>query len=127
MKPTGIEMAWVTVKDFNAAIDFFTNTLGLTLNMSSPEHNWAELSSPSGAHIGICQEDTSTESHSPIKAGGNAVICFTVADIEETKTELVEKGVELVGDIQEVPGHVKLLLIRDNSGNFYHIVQDLTK
>ena len=127
MKPTGIEMAWVTVKDFNAAIDFFTNTLGLTLNMSSPEHNWAEFSSPSGAHVGICQEDTSTECPSPIKAGGNAVICFTVADIEATKAELVEKGVELVGDIQEVPGHVKLLLIRDNSGNFYHIVQDLTK
>lgn len=121
MKPQGFHMAWVVVDDFNQAKDFFTNVLGLTLTSEAPEYNWAEFSAGNGAQIGV----GSNCGQSPIKAGSNAVICINVQDVVATKKELEEKGVDIIGDIQEVPGHVKMLLIRDKSGNYYHIVEML--
>jgi len=121
MKPQGIQMTWVVVHDFNQAKEFFTNTLGLTLVSDAPEYNWAEFSSPAGTHIGVAGE----AEQCPVKAGSNAVVCITVEDIEEAQKEFEQKGVHIVGTIQEVPGHVKLLLIQDPSGNYYQIVQML--
>lgn len=122
MKPQGIQMTWVVVHDFNQAKEFFTNTLGLTMTADSPEYNWAEFSSPQGARIGVAGQSDQC----PIKAGGNAVVCITVENIEEAQKELEEKGTHIIGAIQEVPGHVKLLLIQDPSGNYYQLAQMLS-
>lgn len=121
MKPQGFYMAWVLVENLAQGKEFFTETLGLECTASSPEYNWAEFSAGDGAHIGMGEvcEDT------PMKAGSNAVICINVADLLATKAELEAKNVTIIGDIQEVPGHVKMILIQDVSGNLYNIVQKL--
>lgn len=121
MKPQGFQMAWVVVEDFNQAKEFFTQTLGLTITAEAPEYDWAELTAGDGAHIGLAGHCDK----SPIKAGSNAVICINVADVVATLQELKEKNVRIIGDIQEVPGHVKMILIQDPSGNYYNIVQKL--
>lgn len=118
MKPLGIQMIWVTVKDFNQAKDFFGKTLGMTLSQDSPEYNWAEFSTPEGARLGVCGESD----HSPIKAGDNAVMCITVENAVEAKQELEAKGVHC-WDIHEVPGHVKMFFIQDESDNYYQVVE----
>jgi predicted enzyme related to lactoylglutathione lyase len=120
MKPLGIQMVWVTVKDFQQAKEFFGNTLGFTQTSDSPEYNWAEFSTPSGAHLGVSGD----AEHCPIKPGDNAVMCITVENAEETKKELESKGIKC-WDIHEVPGHVKMFFIQDASDNYYHIVEML--
>jgi catechol 2,3-dioxygenase-like lactoylglutathione lyase family enzyme len=120
MKPLGIQMVWVVVKDFNQSKEFFTTTLGMTLIADSPEYNWAEFSTPEGTHLGMAGYDEQC----PIKPGDNGVICITVEDVVATKQELESKDVRC-WDIHEVPGHVKMFLIQDASENYYHIVQKL--
>lgn len=120
MKPLGIDMAWVTVADMAQAKEFFVSTLGMTLEVDTPEYGWAELSTPRGTRLGIGVE----ADHNPIKAGSNAVLCITVEDAVQAKQELESKGVRC-WDIHEVPGHVKMFFIQDTSGNFYHMVEIL--
>lgn len=122
MEPQGIYMTWVTVKDFDKAKEFYTKTLGMTLQADSPEYQWAEVTAGNGVSIGIsgCSENN------PIQPGGNAVVCINVEDIVATKNELEAAGVRILGDITEVPGHVKMILIQDPSGNHFNIVQMLS-
>jgi predicted enzyme related to lactoylglutathione lyase len=121
MKPQGFKMAWVLVDNLAQGKEFFSKTLGLTMVADSPEYNWAEFSAGDDTHIGIGEACKDT----PMKAGSNAVICINVADIIAAKSELESKNVRILGDIQEVPGHVKMILIQDPSGNLYNIVQKL--
>jgi predicted enzyme related to lactoylglutathione lyase len=121
MKPQGFYMAWVLVDNIAQGKEFFTKTLGLELTADSPEYNWAEFSAQGGASIGMGEACKDT----PMKAGSNAVMCINVEDIVAAKAELESKNVRVIGDIQEVPGHVKMILIQDPSGNLYNIVQKL--
>lgn len=118
MKPLGIHMVWVTVKDFNKAKDFFGKTLGMTLSQDSPEHSWAEFSTPEGARLGVSRESDNC----PIKPGDNAVMCITVENAVAEKQELEAKGVRC-WDIIEVPGHAKMFFIQDESNNYYQVVE----
>lgn len=120
MKSLNIQMVWVTVYNIENAKDFFTNKLGLTLCAYAPEHNWAEFSTPEGSLLGVCGYSETC----PIKPGDNAVICITVENADEAKKELEEHNVRCF-EMQEVPGHVKMFLIQDESKNYYHIVEKL--
>ncbi len=122
MKPQGFKMAWVVVNNMAEGKAFFTNVLGLKLEADSPEFNWAEFSAGDDTHIGMGVSCKDT----PVKAGSNAVICINVSDVVAAKAELESKNVRILGDIQEVPGHVKMILIQDPSGNLYNIVEQLS-
>ena|SRR5579872_4096173 len=115
-------MVWVAVKDINQAKEFFGKTLGMTMTADSPEHNWAEFTTPEGAQLGVA--GNTQEDNCPIKPSDNAVMCITVENAENTKQELEAKGVRCF-DIYEVPGHVKMFLVQDESDNYYHIVERL--
>lgn len=122
MTAKSMDLVWIVVKDFKEALKYYTEVLGLKLLSQSEEYNWAELRGPNGGSIlGICSECD----QSPIKAGQNAVVTFSVADIEKTKAELVSKGVKLIGETQTVPGHVIMQLIQDESGNLIHLCQNI--
>lgn len=119
-----IDLAWISTKDFKKAKAFFSDKLGLEITSESPQHGWIEFAGKDGgATLGVGQDSE----YCKLKAGQNAVVTFTVDDMEKTKAELMRKGVTLVGDIMEVPGHVKLLYIRDEDGNLFHLAQDLMK
>lgn len=114
-------LAWITVSDFNEAVKFYTEVVGLKLMEKNEEWGWAELQGETGACLGIAKACEKSGS----KAGQNAVVTFTVEDLDQSKSEMEKKGAVCVGDVCEVPGHVKMQMIRDSDGNQFQIVQIL--
>jgi predicted enzyme related to lactoylglutathione lyase len=95
--------------------------VGLTLKEFHPEFNWAELSGPGGSILGIGQEDSEAQ----MKAGVNAVVTIAVSDLDAALKHYREKGATLVGEVIEIPGHVKMQTFTDADGNTMQIVQKL--
>ncbi|HEV2917407.1 MAG TPA: VOC family protein [Candidatus Babeliales bacterium] len=123
MAVQSFELAWISVSDIAKARKFFVDTLGMKIVSDHSEFNWLEVEGQNGgARIGIgsCGEQ------SPLKPGNNAVISLTVDDIVATKKMLEGKGVTIIGDIMEVPGQVKLLLIQDLDKNLIHLCQKIS-
>jgi predicted enzyme related to lactoylglutathione lyase len=121
MRPKSMELVWIVVKDLKMAIKFYTEIVGLKLMTHDETFGWAELEClEGGARLGIAQMH-----ESELKAGTNAYMTFVVDDIEQARKEIASKGAKLVGDLQEVPGHVKLQMIVDGDGNHFQLVQKL--
>lgn len=124
MKTKSVDLCWIVVSDIKKATHFFTETLGMRVTSEYEEYGWVELEGHGGgATIGLAAAGDS----SPLPAGSNAVITLTVENIEQTVEELKKKNVELIGDLMEIPEHVKLQLIKDVDGNYLQLVQVLYK
>lgn len=119
MSSKGNHLSWIVVKDLKAAIKFYTDVVGLELTQETPEFGWAELKGSGGATLGLAQEDPSM----PFKAGANAIMTITVDDIEASKKMFQEKGARLIGEIETVPGHVKMQTFQDSDGNTMQLVE----
>lgn len=117
----GIQLCWIVVKDIQKAIEFYTKTVGLSLHEYHAEFGWAELSGPQGTMIGLAQENPQMDE----KSGSNAVITITVKDIMKARDGFLKQGATLVGDILEIPGHVKMQTFQDTDGNRLQLVQKL--
>jgi len=117
----GIKLSWIVVKDLQSALKFYTQVVGLTLHEHNLEFGWAELSGPEGSRLGLAQESDQME----IKAGKNAITAITVEDIETARSAFLKQGAKLVGEVIEVPGHVKMQTFEDADGNTLQIVQKL--
>ena len=122
MKTQGIHLSWIVVKDVKKAIKFYTDVVGLTLREFHEEFGWAELSGPSGTFLGIAQESTSDD----MKAGKNAIVTVTVDNIEKARKDFLSKKVNLIGDIVEIPGHVKMQTFSDADGNTFQLCECLS-
>lgn len=117
-----IDLVWIVVADFKKAIKFYTEIVGLKVLSSHDAMGWAELGTEQGgATLGIAQQSN----YCPIAPGQNAVMTFTVDNLEEAIADFKKKGAKLVGEIQEVPGHVKLQLFVDSDGNHSQLVETL--
>lgn len=121
MNTQGIYLTWIVVKDIETAIKFYTEVVGLKLLQYTPEYGWAELAGPSGASLGLAQENP----QEPIRAGANAVATITVDNIITARDRFKTQGVRLLGDILEIPGHVKLQTFVDADGNTMQLVEKL--
>ncbi len=117
-----IDLAWITVSDSEKAKSLFVDVLGLTLHSEAPEYGWMELQGKDGgAMLGIGK---SCDGYSE-KPGQNAIVTFTVDDVVAMHNVLKSNNVTILGEIMEVPGHVKLLMFSDADGNRYQLAQDL--
>ncbi len=117
-------LAWIVVDDLKKAVAFYTEVIGLKLMEVHEAFGWAELEgTEGGARLGIAQQCLKDDEGN--KAGQNAIITLTVANLEESLKRLIEKGANLVGEIQEVPGHVKMQTVRDLDNNRFQLVQVL--
>ncbi len=122
MSIKSIELAWIVVKDLKKAIKFYTETVGLKLMEEHEAFGWAELQGcEGGARLGIAQ----ASSEEPVQPGSNAVVTLTVESIEEATRDLKKKGAKLMGEMLEVPGHVKMQSMSDVDGNHLQLVQKL--
>jgi predicted enzyme related to lactoylglutathione lyase len=119
----GIQLAWITVKNIEKAIEFYTKVVGLTLKEYHKDFRWAELTGPDGAILGIGEDNEKNES--PVKAGGNAVVCVTVQDLDKAQAHFIKEGATLLGGIEEIPGHVRMQTFQDKDGNTMQLVQTL--
>ena len=119
-----MDLVWIVVEDLKKAIKFYTDTVGLKLMEQNDEYGWAELSTPGGGtKLGIAQKCPKSED--VVLPGQNAVMTFTVASLDQAIADMMAKGAELVGKIQEVPGHVKMQMISDVDGNKFQLVEVL--
>lgn len=116
------DMAWITVSDSAQAKTLFVDILGMQVRADAPEYGWMELvAKDGGSALGIGQYNP--EYSKEVKPGQNAIVTFSVDDIVAAKTVLEKNGVMLLGDIVEVPGHVKMLFFADADGNKFQICQ----
>lgn len=122
MKVKGIKLAWIVVNNLKQAIEFYTQVVGLKLTEFNEEYGWAELTGEdNGARLGIAQ----ASDREPIQPGQNAIMTFSVPNLEKAQSEFRAKGVTLEGEVMEVPGVVKLQMIVDKDGNRFQIVEEL--
>ncbi len=122
MHATSMDLVWIVVSDFKKALDFYTKVVGLEVMEVNESFGWAELEGKEGgARLGICKMQDNGE----FKPGQNACMTFTVEDIEVAITNFKKCGANLSGEIQEVPGHVKMQMVIDNDGNQFQLVQVL--
>ncbi len=115
-------LAWIVVADLKKAVEFYTKTIGLKLNEYNVDFGWAELAGhDGGAILGIAQ----TSEQELVKPGQNAVVTLSVENLQKSKTDLTAKNIKWVGDVIEVPGHVKMQYFRDPDGNLFQLVEVL--
>lgn len=112
-----IGLVWVAVADLDKSIKFYTDVVGLKLEEHNEMFGWAELTGEDGARLGLAKTDD------PLPPGSNAVVTLTVDDIEKSKAEMSSNGAKMIGDIMEVPGHVKLQLFTDADGNHFQLAE----
>lgn len=120
MKVKEIGLCWIVVKDIKAAVKYYTEVVGLELAEMNEEYGWAELEGmEGGSRLGIAQENAQDN----MKAGQNAVMTFTVENLDQVKASMLKKGAKCEGDIVEVPGHVKMQTVVDADGNRFQICE----
>ena len=91
MQVKEIGLSWIVVKDIKAAVDYYTNVVGLKLMEFNEQYGWAELEGyEGGSRLGIAQENPQEK----VLAGQNAVVTFTVGNLDLAKAEMVKKGVK---------------------------------
>lgn len=117
-------LAWIVVKDFKSAVKFYTEVVGMKLMESNEEFGWAELEGyEGGSRLGIAQAGPCCGGVEP---GQNAVVTFTVDNIDKAKAEMIAKGAKCEGEIIDVPGHVRMQTVVDGDGNRFQICEVLT-
>jgi predicted enzyme related to lactoylglutathione lyase len=112
-----INVSWYRVSDMNAAKKFYGEVLGLkkTFDMEG----WCEFSNAEGAaSIGLNQLREGDDER-------GATVVLRVDDLTRVQKELSAKGVKFEGEVQEVPGVVRLATFRDPEGNRLQLCQVL--
>ncbi len=122
-KQGSIDLIWIVVADLKKAIQFYTEIVGFKVLEIQEQYGWAELGSDEkGTRLGIAQ----TSPENPLPPGSNAIVAVSTPDIDAAKAAMIEKGAKVLGDIQEVPGQVKMQLFEDADGNKMQLVQDIS-
>lgn len=121
-----IGLSWIMASDISKSKKFFADILGLQIGEgSSEEYGWLELiGKDGGSYLGVghCNEQDDCTDVNP---GQNAVITFTVDNLEQSIEEFKAKGVEFIDEIVEIPGHVKMITFVDPDDNKFQLVEEL--
>lgn len=112
----------VFVSDLTRALDFYTNTLGMALDMTDNE-NWAQFHA--GEDISLAIERCSPEH---LEEGGKLVgrfagVTLLVDNIAETHKVLKTRGVHFTSDPQEQPWGGILAHFADQDGNVLTLME----
>ncbi|WP_033075109.1 VOC family protein [Sphingopyxis sp. MWB1] len=101
------------VTDMDASIGWYEKVMGCKPLYRMDDMGWCELATPMpGVNIGLSEVEA-------VPQGGGATNVFEVADIAAAKAHLDSHGVRQDGDIQHVPGMVRLLSFYDPDGNCF--------
>ena len=92
MKVKGFAWAGLATDDFQRSLRFFTEVLGLPVEVQSDDV--AILTVGPGQQLEIFGGD-----HPGRRLTANPVIAFEVGDIEAARSELLAAGVEQIGDV----------------------------
>ena len=105
----------VMVKDFDAAVRYYTDTLGFELKARFG-NEWAEVAAP-GLTVGL------HPAHEGAATGmGQASLGLQVADIAAAVAALQAKGVGFTTGIQD-KGYIQIAYFADLEGNALYLTQ----
>lgn len=108
-----------SVRDLDAAIDWYTGTLGFDLIFRVDDIGWAELTTPTkDVTIGLGVNEA-------VDGRGGTTPVFGVVDIAAARIELEGKDVRFDGETMEIPGMVKLATFFDPDGNSFMLAESL--
>jgi catechol 2,3-dioxygenase-like lactoylglutathione lyase family enzyme len=121
---TQIGRVMVPVANQDAAIAFYTGTLGFELVADVPfgdGDRWVEVAPPSGgAALALVPPQ------GDYQAGRNTGVAFETRDAGATHEELMAKGVDVDAELMGGDGTVpKLFFFRDQDGNTLMIVESM--
>lgn len=103
--------ASIRVTSLDRSIAWYEEILGFKLLYRADEIGWCELSTMMpGVNVGLSQNES-------VVQGGGATNVWAVKDIAAEKAVLDAAGVRQDGDIQHIPGLVKLVTFYDPDGN----------
>jgi catechol 2,3-dioxygenase-like lactoylglutathione lyase family enzyme len=113
---TGVRTVSIPVDDQEAALAFYTQTLGFTVlrDLPTPSGRWIELA-PGGDNVILTLE--------PAKPGivrGSIGIRFTTDDVDAAHSALAASGVA-VDEILRWPGTPPMFAFHDPDGNAFSI------
>jgi lactoylglutathione lyase len=126
MQAKSIGLAWIVVKDFKKAVKFYSDVVGLKVKEMNEEWGWAELEGHDGEGIRLGIAQQRLEGKDPVAPGQNAVLTYTVDNLDQTIKHLQKQGSTLVGQVEVVPGHVKMQSVKDTEGNVFQFVEILS-
>jgi predicted enzyme related to lactoylglutathione lyase len=122
MEIKSMDLVWIVVNDLKKAVKFYTETVGFQLKELNEHYGWAELEGKhGGARLGIAQ--CQIKSEDDVLPGQNAIMTFTVENLDTAKTKLSKQGAKLIGSVQEAPGQVKLQMVADADGNRFQLAE----
>lgn len=108
----------VSVRNLDAAIAWYRDVLGFTLQYKMDDIGWAEMfTEVDRVMIGLGQSED-------VKAGGMTAV-FGVKDIDAARTILEAKQVTFDGPTRTIPDMVRLATFFDPDGNPYMLYQSL--
>lgn len=126
--PAAIALGWdggltcaLNVKDLNAAVAWYRDVLGFEPLYVAEDIAWSELTTGvARVTVGLSQTEAGG-------GAGGATLTFGVKDIVGASAALKAKGVRTDGDIQHIPGLVKLLTFFDPDNNALMLYEDASK
>ncbi len=107
------------VKNLDAAVKWYEETLGFKLLYKLDDMAWAELQGPDkNISVGLGAREE-------IQQGGGCVPVWGVKDIAAVRSELESKNVRFDGETSEIPEMVKLATFFDPDGNAMMLAENL--
>ncbi len=123
---TSIHSATVQVRDQDAAIDFYVNTLGFEKRDDSPfaeGSRWVVVVPP-GAQTGLALLRPQDVGQPADSITGHTGISFICDDIQRTYDDLSGKGVAFKGPPEQMPWGALATWFSDPDGNGYFLTED---
>jgi catechol 2,3-dioxygenase-like lactoylglutathione lyase family enzyme len=111
MKITGVDFAYIPTTDFDRAVDFYGNVLGLEESARYGQHPGVEFETGS-LTLAVIQSEAFGQ---PFERNANG-IALRVDDVPKAREELEAKGVEFVADTID-SGVCHMAFFRDPDGN----------
>lgn len=113
--------ASMAVTDLDRSIAWYQDVLGFQLLYRAEEIGWCELTTHMpGVNVGLSE-------NREVAQGGGATNVWSVSDIEAAKAHMDNHGVKQDGEIQTIPGLVRLLTFFDPDGNAMMLAQSLVE
>jgi predicted enzyme related to lactoylglutathione lyase len=127
-----LELVSLLVDDYDAAIDFFTATLGFDLVEDSPSmttdgraKRWVVVRPPDGGTGLLLARADAPEQSATIgrQFAGRVGLFLRVEDLEATLARVVGSGGELVRPIRNEP-YGRVCVVHDPWGNLWDLLSD---
>ena len=114
MSKLGVGYVNVFVSDYDRAVKFYTEALGLSLNSGDEAFGYASFDAGAISFAIAKTDDTAL-------VGRHTGVGFIVEDIDATYAEMLERGVEFEMPPTKQPWGGTLALFKDPDGNIYYL------